>query len=245
MPVLDHEFTSAEIVQRPFAVELGYAEWGDKAGHLLSYIGHQEVPEDAVVRRPDFEKGLGAAYAMATLVCKDVSEIGFQSRDEPVVIMPSPAALALRALGDRFTKHQRYLSELHKVEQKFEGTTVPVLQTEAIVPRVAEASYIWGRHGSLLGIREELPTVVRESGLITIRPQGITKRTQDTVEGLKEEIGKFQLSKRELLTAKLLKRYRSRMQDKIADQATALEGSISQAIRTALLDLASETPEQY
>jgi hypothetical protein len=111
------------------------------------------------------------------------------------------------------------------------------------VSSVAEAAYLWGRHGNLIGIHRELPTVVRESSLVTIRPQDLSERIDNTVEGLHEAIERFQFTKRERLVAKLSRSYRSRLNLKTQEPATSLERSISQAVRSALIDLASETPD--
>jgi hypothetical protein len=240
MATIDAAFTPEEVAQRPFAVETGYSEWGDLAGHIVSRVGVQEVPYETGARNLIDQGKIDRALSMGMEVCRETCEAGFASRDVPALVMPRPHDMAESVLGDSFHSFEQSLYQSLGAD---EAVITAHGGLSRVIPRIAEISYLWGRHDEQIGLHETPPTVVRDDNLISIRPQGINQRVQAAMRDIGEIFEPPHRSKRQQLLAKLSERYHARLYVEERLSIDSMARPVEAAIATALIDLASEAPE--
>lgn len=163
-PTIDPEYDRHDEATRPFAVEQGYAQWGDWSGHIVSVESEKmsEQRRQGNLAYNDTSEVLGHSWRVAL----SASEIGYFSRDihkEVRVDNKFGHQLVDMVLSDQQEHETSWAererdrlhevlsrrSDLHEDIRLYYMDRIKALgAVSCFLPDVARQSYLWGRTGS-------------------------------------------------------------------------------------------------
>jgi hypothetical protein len=180
MTVNDERYSEQDSALRPFAVESGYDQWAELFGLVTSTILYGE---DAMTRgeRATIDRMTEQTVtSWSNTIGREVCEVGYQTRDQQMVALPQRLELATVALdADDRADFELFREQSWKTFLYARGDISSAAGKLRDLPlQVAESAFLWGRHGRVLieGSTEPLPLVVRENGLVTVRPQAVRRQ---------------------------------------------------------------------
>lgn len=226
---MSHAETAAvDLSDRPFAESLGYQEWGDQAGHIVSVL-LEHIDEHSLLVDPSSSRSDSDSHDVLALqmidICRAACEEGHASRSKDVLSLKSQffTNLARPYAMDGASSHRA-----QRVPQP--GSLELIGWFEA-----AFASYIWGRHGSALYSYQDVPPIINMGDKYTILPDALNARVSrvtSKIVDLSISYEPYKPSLRERLFARLFER----ASDELWVKGREPDLMLHQKIKNALVD---------